>query len=176
MTPPVSTSGGKLARNLLGEGGCGAMPGRVVGHAVDPAWPDAGDAGHGQHRPAPAAEQGLRRHRRPQGSQHRREVPATPPRRAVSESRIRTCPTMRRATDEHEPARERLRRPLLRRRQPGETRSGSSHGERMGSAAPGTPPGPRSARAPMRYLWRPERATREWITETTWDLIPSTRS
>src|SRR5579875_715271 len=48
MTLPVSTSCGKLARVLLGQGRCCAVQGRVVGRAVDPAGPDDAYPGAGQ--------------------------------------------------------------------------------------------------------------------------------
>src|SRR5437762_13507813 len=49
MTPPVSTSGGKLARSSFGEGGCGSVSGGVVGRAGEPAGPDDADPGAGEH-------------------------------------------------------------------------------------------------------------------------------
>ena len=48
VTLPVSTSSGRLACRLLGEGCCGAVAGEVVGGAVGPAAPDDADPGAGE--------------------------------------------------------------------------------------------------------------------------------
>ena len=48
MTLPVSTSGGRLASRLFGEGCCGGVFGGVVGLAVGPAAPDHPDPGAGE--------------------------------------------------------------------------------------------------------------------------------
>src|SRR5690242_21639991 len=49
MTPPVSTSGRGLPGRLSGERGGGAVPGGVVGDAVDPAAPYDADPGAGEY-------------------------------------------------------------------------------------------------------------------------------
>src|SRR5438105_4660274 len=48
MTPPVSTSCRDWLRSLVGECGGGAVPGGVVGDAVEPARPDDADPGAGE--------------------------------------------------------------------------------------------------------------------------------